>query len=78
MLFRSLAEARKSGAKVGIKAYGTYPHEAPVVGLIMSLRREQGWGVRRIANEMNRRGIVNRRGGKWQPTAIQRIFNRFE
>ncbi|MCA9082105.1 MAG: recombinase family protein [Planctomycetaceae bacterium] len=71
-------EAKKSGRQSGAKPYGHFPHEAPVVDLIMSLRREKGWGVRRVANELNRRGIVNRLGGQWQPTAIQRIFDRYE
>lgn len=71
-----LSESRKTGAKVGRKPYGHYPNEAPIVELIMQLRRKRGWGVRRVANELNRRGIVNRAGGQWQPTAIQRIFDR--
>jgi hypothetical protein len=34
--------------------------------------------VERIANELNRRSIVNLAGGQWVPTAIQRIFDRDE
>lgn len=73
-----LVEAGKSGAKRGPKPYGTRPNEKPVVDLIMTLRTEKSWGVRRIANELNRRGIVNRAGGKWIPSGVQRVFNHFE
>ena len=68
----------RSGAKAGRKPYGTHPQEKPVVDLVLELRDEQGWGTRRIANELNRRGIVNRAGGHWVPNAIQRIIDRHE
>jgi site-specific DNA recombinase len=68
----------KTGPKRGRKTYGTYPQETPVVDLILELRKEKGWGTRRIANELNRRGIVNRVGGQWVPNAIQRIIDRHE
>lgn len=69
---------RKTGAKAGVKTYGFYPQEKPVVELILELRTQKGWGTRRIANELNRRGIVNRAGGQWVPNAIQRIIDRHE
>jgi site-specific DNA recombinase len=68
----------KTGPKRGRKLYGTYPQEKPVVDLILKLRTENGWGTRRIANDLNRRGIVNRVGGQWVPNAIQRIIDRHE
>lgn len=68
----------KTGPKRGRKTYGHYPHEKPVVDLVLELRREQGLGTTRIANELNRRGIVNRAGGKWGASAIQRIIDRHE
>jgi site-specific DNA recombinase len=67
---------RKTGAKAGVKPYGFYPQEQPVVALILELRTEKGWGTRRIANELNRRGIVNRAGRGWVPSTIQRLLDR--
>jgi DNA invertase Pin-like site-specific DNA recombinase len=38
--------------------------------------REQGMGVRKVADAFNERGIVTPRGGKWHPTSIARLFDR--
>jgi Recombinase len=34
--------------------------------------------IRKIAEELNRRGILTPRGGEWQPTTVVRLLARWE
>lgn len=46
---------------------------------IMDDVRSQGiTSIRKIAEELNRRGILTPRGGEWQPTTVVRLLERLE
>ena len=50
------------------------PEEAAVVREIFSRYTEEGWGCRRIAGELNERGIPGKKGGDWDPRTVRRIL----
>jgi len=50
------------------------PAEAAVVREIFSRYTEEGWGCRRIAGELNERGIPGKKGGAWEPRTVRRIL----
>jgi len=50
--------------------------QAKVVRLIFDFLLNNGYGTRKIALELNSRGIQSPQGSYWQPTAISRVLNR--
>ena len=50
------------------------PGEAPVVELIYRLYTGEGIGLRMIAQRLNERGILTRRGGRWNIVTIRDIL----
>jgi len=82
----ALAHLKKQGRKTG--GYVPYgydvsddgylvadPLEQEVISLIKELRY-QGMSLRRIAAELNGRGLKSKRGGKWYPQSVSNILNR--
>jgi site-specific DNA recombinase len=51
------------------------PAELQALGTIRQWRAE-GWGARRIALELNARGVATKCGGPWSHSTIQTLFNR--
>jgi hypothetical protein len=49
-------------------------HEAAVVELIFRLYTREGLGLRLIAQHLNERGILTRRGGKWNVVSIRDLL----
>jgi len=81
----ALAAAKARGVKLGnetgnreavaaIKAAAQA--RAADLEAILNECREQGMGVRKVADAFNERGIVTPRGGKWHPTSIAGLFDR--
>lgn len=82
----ALAEAKANGVKLGGLRDATGQRNAMVQhrakeradrvsGIILPLR-EQGASLRAIADTLNRSGVPTARGGKWQPSQVQRTLKR--
>lgn len=63
----------ETGRCEGNKPYGAKDGEAEVVSVIGALRSE-GLTVRQIAEELDRRGVKSRSGGKWSPSVVARAL----
>ena len=50
------------------------PREAQVVAEVFHLYVKEGLGTRRIAAQLNERGIPTKKGGEWSPKTIRRIL----
>lgn len=48
--------------------------EAEVIREIYEMYGKNGWGARRIAGELNARGLRGRSGALWRPTTIRRMI----
>jgi DNA invertase Pin-like site-specific DNA recombinase len=51
-------------------------HAANVRSILDDVRAHGVTSVRKIAEELNRRGILSPRGGEWQPTTVVRLLSR--
>lgn len=80
----ALAHKKAMGEHVGAPAYGfavegselvKVEAELEAIGLAKKLRAE-GLTLQAVADELNRRGIVTKRGSKWAPTQVKRITER--
>jgi len=50
------------------------PEEAAVVKLITSLFLEKGYGIKRVANELNKKGLKRRSGKEWAMQSVHHIL----
>jgi len=51
-------------------------HASNLRSILEEIRGQGITSVRRIAEELNRRGILAPRGGEWQPTTVVRLLGR--
>jgi DNA invertase Pin-like site-specific DNA recombinase len=51
-------------------------HATNLRSIVQDIRAGGITSIRRIADELNQRGILARRGGKWQPTTVVRLLAR--
>ena len=79
----ALAAAKRRGKKLGSKTIAA-KNRARADRHAESLRRDlmpmviAGHSCRAIAADLNRRGIVTARGGKWHPITISRVVQRLD
>jgi hypothetical protein len=69
------ASVRRTGDAKGRSLTGTLPGEAETLKRIQGLRAE-GKAFQSIAEALNAAGVTPRRGSKWHPFAVARIFQR--
>lgn len=67
----ALAALRARGGRTGPKSLGQKDPER--AALVHELHRK-GRSQREIAAELNTRGVLSPRGGKWHPTAVARVL----
>jgi DNA invertase Pin-like site-specific DNA recombinase len=53
-------------------------HAANLQSIVEDVRSQGITSIRKIAEELNRRGILTPRGGEWQPTTVVRLLERLE
>ncbi|HEY6618726.1 MAG TPA: recombinase family protein, partial [Steroidobacteraceae bacterium] len=53
-------------------------HAANLQSIVDDVRSQGITSIRKIAEELNRRGILTPRGGEWQPTTVVRLLERLE
>jgi DNA invertase Pin-like site-specific DNA recombinase len=83
------AKGTKLGNPMGAKAFGTYKGNVAAVDaikakakafatdvmpIIDAIRAEGHGSLRAIASQLNDRGIVTARGGKWGPQAVSDVI----
>lgn len=83
------ARGQKLGNPMGAKAFGTYQGNGAAVDaikakakafatdvmpIIQTIRSEGHTSLRAIASELNRRGIVTARGGKWAAQSVSDVL----
>jgi DNA invertase Pin-like site-specific DNA recombinase len=62
-------------AAIKLKAHA---HAANLQAIVEDVRAQGITSIRKIADELNRRGILTPRGGEWQPTTVVRLLKRLE
>jgi DNA invertase Pin-like site-specific DNA recombinase len=65
------AAAARRGTRANVKAAAAY---AANVRPLAERKREAGKTLQEIADYLTGRGLTTRRGGKWSPTAVLRLF----
>jgi DNA invertase Pin-like site-specific DNA recombinase len=53
-------------------------HAANLQSIVEDVRSQGVTSIRKIADELNRRGILTPRGGEWQPTTVVRLLDRLK
>jgi DNA invertase Pin-like site-specific DNA recombinase len=66
---------REAVAAIRLKAQ---EHAVNLRSIVEDIRAHGTTSVRKIAEELNERGILTRRGGEWQPTTVVRLLGRLE
>jgi DNA invertase Pin-like site-specific DNA recombinase len=51
-------------------------HASNLRSILEDIRAQGITSIRKIADEMNRRGILAPRGGEWRPTTVVRLLSR--
>jgi DNA invertase Pin-like site-specific DNA recombinase len=72
---RALRGLGNGRAIVGAKAKAD-AHMVRVVPVIETIRREGATGLRGIAEQLNRQGILTARGGRWYATTVKNLLDR--
>lgn len=80
----ALAHKKAIGEHVGAPAYGYRVNGASLIAVDAELAavelakelRAAGCTLQAVADELNARGIVTKRGGRWQATQVKRITER--
>jgi DNA invertase Pin-like site-specific DNA recombinase len=53
-------------------------HAANLQSIVEDIRTQGITSIRKIADELNQRGILTPRGGEWQPTTVVRLLERLK
>jgi DNA invertase Pin-like site-specific DNA recombinase len=72
---RALRGLGNAHAIVGAKAKAD-AHMARIVPVIETIRGQGATGLRGIAEELNRQGILTARGGRWYATTVKNLLDR--
>jgi DNA invertase Pin-like site-specific DNA recombinase len=70
---RAMALAQRKGAQTNKEAADTFAHSTlPII----EAYQKQGYTLREIAEELNKRGIPTARGGRWHDKTLVRVMKR--
>ena len=72
---RTVIEVGNTEAVAAIKAKAQ-EHATNLRSIVDNIRAEGITSIRKIAEELNDRGVLAPRGGQWQPTTVVRLLAR--
>ena len=67
---------KQKGNREAVAAIKSQEHASNLSSILDDIRAEGITSVRKIADELNRRGILAPRGGEWRPTTVVRLLAR--